>query len=510
MKKVSRKKPVNKGYRIFSIILTILLVLISFFTVFEIYSLNVLTPMLTVMVIVIFILIDAILALLLIFSAKRIVSKILFSILTIIVTVVFALGGFYMYQANSLLDDVTTVEGDIKNTVSLIVLDSSRYDELEDIDGEKVGVLKSIDAYGTEQSLDDIDTQGVNINTDEFDSIQAEVKALYNGDVEAIVLNETYRDSVTDLEDYSDFNSKTRVLYETVYYTDRVENEAKSVEDITSHAFNILISGSDSRGGLAEVARSDVNMIVTVNPETGVILLTSIPRDYYVTTECDPAYGCQVGALDKLTHTGIHGVETTQATIENLLDIEINYTFRVNFTSVVGLVDALGGIDVNVAPGYAVDSFWTNPSYGVTEGVNHLNGEAALAYSRERYAYSEGDRQRVKNQQEVLMAIVKKAISPSMLVNYTSFMQALSGSFETNMSQNEISALIKNQLDKNPSWTFIQYSLDGTGSTEMCAELGDAAYVMIPDENTVTLAKEKIDAVINGSSAQEAEAMKNQ
>lgn len=206
MKKVSRKKPVNKGYRIFSIILTILLVLISSFTVFEIYSLNVLTPMLTVMVIVIFILIDAILALLLIFSAKKIVSKILFSILTIIVTIVFALGGFYMYQANSLLDDVTTVEGDIKNTVSLIVLDSSRYDELEDIDGKKVGVLKSIDAYGTEQSLNDIDTQGVNINTEEFDSIQAEVKALYNGDVEAIVLNETYRDSVTDLEDYSDFN----------------------------------------------------------------------------------------------------------------------------------------------------------------------------------------------------------------------------------------------------------------------------------------------------------------
>ena len=498
MQKVNLKKTVNKGYRVFSIILSILLVLISFFTIFEIYSMKVLTPMLTVMVIVIFILIDAILALLLIFSAKRIVSKILFSILAIIVTVVFALGGFYMYQANSLLDDVTTVEGDIKNTVSLIVLDSSRYDELEDIDGEKVGVLKSIDAYGTEQSLDDIDTQGVNINTEEFDSIQAEVKALYDGDVEAIVLNETYRDSVTDLEDYSDFNSETRVLYETVYYTDRVENTAKSVDDITTHPFNILISGSDSRGGLAEVARSDVNMIVTVNPETGVILLTSIPRDYYVNTECDPAYGCQVGALDKLTHTGIHGVETTQATIENLLDIEINYTFRVNFTSVVGLVDALGGIDVNVAPGYAVDSFWTNPSYGVTEGVNHLNGEAALAYSRERYAYQEGDRQRVKNQQQVLMAIINKAISPSMLINYTSFMQALSGSFETNMSQNEISELIQNQLQNNPSWTFEQYSLDGTGSTEMCAELGNAAYVMIPDENTVQTAKEKIDTVLSG------------
>lgn len=507
MQKVNRKKPVNKGYRIFSIILSILLVLISFFTIFEIYSMNVLTPMLTVMVIVIFILIDAILILLLIFSAKKIVSKILFSILTIVVTVVFALGGFYMYQANSLLKDVTTAQGDIKNTVSLIVLDSSRFTELEDIAGEKIGTLKSIDTYGTEQSLDDIDSEGVSVQNEKYDSIQAEVKALYDGDVQAIVLNETYRDSVTDLDDYSDFNSETRVLHETVYYTDRVENVAKSVEDITSHPFNILISGSDSRGGLTEVARSDVNMIVTVNPETGVILLTSIPRDYYVETECDPAYGCQVGALDKLTHTGIHGVETTQATIENLLDIDINYTFRVNFTSVVGLVDALGGIDVTVEPGYAVSSFWTNPSYGVTEGVNHLNGEAALAYSRERYAYQEGDRQRVKNQQQVLMAIINKAISPSMLVNYTSFMQALSGSFETNMSQNEISDLIKNQLDKNPSWTFIQYSLDGTGSTEMCAELGNAAYVMIPDESTVALAKEKIDAVMDDQSAESVDAL---
>ena len=297
-------------------------------TIFEIYSMNVLTPMLTVMVIAIFILIDAILILLLIFSAKKIVSKILFSILTIVVTVVFALGGFYMYQANSLLKDVTTAQGDIKNTVSLIVLDSSRFTELEDIAGEKIGTLKSIDAYGTEQSLDDIDSEGVSIQNEKYDSIQAEVKALYDGDVQAIVLNETYRDSVTDLDDYSDFNSETRVLHETVYYTDRAENVAKSVDDITTHPFNILISGSDSRGGLTEVARSDVNMIVTVNPETGVILLTSIPRDYYVETECDPAYGCQIGALDKLTHTGIHGVETTQATIENLLDIERNVLVR--------------------------------------------------------------------------------------------------------------------------------------------------------------------------------------
>ena len=239
---------------------------------------KVLTPMLTVMVIVIFILIDAILILLLIFSAKKIVSKILFSILTIVVTVVFALGGFYMYQANSLLNNITTSEGDIKNTVSLIVLDDSKYEKLKDIAGEKIGTLKSIDTYGTEQSLDDIDSQGVHVDTEKYDSIQAEVKALYNGDVQAIVLNETYRGTVEEMEDYSDFGSKTRVLHETVYYTDRVENTAKSVDDITTHAFNILISGNDTYGDLSTVSRSDVNMIVTVNPQTGIILLTSLRK----------------------------------------------------------------------------------------------------------------------------------------------------------------------------------------------------------------------------------------
>ena len=507
MKKVSRKKPVNKGYRIFSIILTILLVLISFFTVFEIYSMNVLTPMLTVMVIVIFILIDAILGLLLIFSAKKIVSRILFSILTVVVTVVFALGGFYMFQANSLLNNITTSEGDIKNTVSLIVLDDSKYEELKDIAGEKIGTLKSIDTYGTEQSLDDISSEGVEVENEKYDSVQAEVKALYDGDVEAVVLNETYRGTVEEMEDYADFSSKTRVLHETVYYTDRVENTAKSVDDITSHAFNILISGNDTYGDLSTVSRSDVNMIVTVNPETGVILLTSIPRDYYVTTECDPALGCQVGALDKLTHTGVHGVETTQATLENLLGIEINYNFRVNFSSLVDIVDALGGIDVTVEPGYAVPNLLHGNGRGVTEGVNHLDGELALAYARERYAYEEGDRQRVKNQQQVIMGIVDKATSPAILTNFASLMNALSGAFETNMSTAEIQQLIQYQLSSSPDWKFVQYSLDGTGSTEMCAELGDAAYVMIPDESTVQTAKDKIEAVVNGDSVEQVEAI---
>lgn len=502
MRQVNSRKKSSKGYIIFSIILSILLFVVSLFTIYQIYTVNVLSTSLTIMVSIIFVLVDAILALLLIFNAKRILSRIFLSFLTIVITVAFGIGGFYILQANSLLDTITSNEGKVRNTVSVIVMNDSSYDKLKDIDGEDVGTLKSIDTNGTKKSLEDISSQNVTVNTTKFSSIQNEVAALYSGEVDAIVLNEIYRSSVTEIDDYKDFSSKTRVLYTTEFYAEKTENVAKSVDNITSQPFSVLISGSDSRGSLSEVARSDVNMVVTVNPTTGLILLTSIPRDYYVTTVCDATYGCQNGAMDKLTHTGIHGIETTQSTIENLLGIEINYTLRVNFSSVVGLVDALGGIDVTVDPGYAVSSFYTNHDYGVTEGVNHLNGEAALAYSRERYAYQEGDRQRVKNQQQVLMAIIEKAISPSMLVNYTSFMQALSGSFETNMSQNEIKTLVQYQLSDNPSWTFIQYSLDGTGSTEMCAELGDAAYVMIPDQNTVEIGKEKINAVLNGDSVE--------
>ena len=507
MRQVNSRKKSSKGYIIFSIILSILLFVVSLFTIYQIYTVNVLSTSLTIMVSIIFVLVDAILALLLIFNAKRILSRIFLSFLTIVITVAFGIGGFYILQANSLLDTITSNEGKVKNTVSVIVMNDSSYDKLKDIDGEDVGTLESIDTNGTKKSLEDISSQDVTVNTTKFSSIQNEVAALYSGEVDAIVLNETYRSSVTEIDDYKDFSSKTRVLYTTEFYAEKTENVAKSVDNITSQPFSVLISGSDSRGSLSEVARSDVNMVVTVNPTTGLILLTSIPRDYYVTTVCDATYGCQNGAMDKLTHTGIHGIETTQSTIENLLGIEINYTLRVNFSSVVGLVDALGGIDVTVDPGYAVSSFYTNPDYGVTEGINHLNGEAALAYSRERYAYQEGDRQRVKNQQQVLMAIIEKAISPSILVNYTSFMQALSGSFETNMSQNEIKTLVQYQLSDNPSWTFIQYSLDGMGSTELCAELGDAAYVMIPDENTVNIAREKVNAILNDETVEEIEAI---
>ena len=209
------------------------------------------------------------------------------------------------------------------------------------------------------------------------------------------------------------------------------------------------------------------------------------------------------GALDKITHTGIHGTNTTKRTVEQLLGIEINYTFKVGFDTVTDLVDAVGGVDVTVAPGYAVDKLLTNPAYGVHEGVNHLNGEHALAYARERYAYTEGDRQRTKNQQQVLMGIVDKITSPAIVTNYASIMDSMANTFSTTMSNDEITDLIKYQLNKNPKWKMEQYMVDGTGDTLMCAELGDAASVMVPDQSTVKKAKDKISVVLAGNSSED-------
>ena len=337
-----------------------------------------------------------------------------------------------------------------------------------------------------------------------YESLSAMLEAFYNSEVDSIIINESSRGQITDMETYADFNNTTRVVYQTSYEVENTD-KANAVSNITTTPFNVLISGSDTRGGFDENGRSDVIMVATINPKTSTVLLTSIPRDYYVTTTCDAADGCQEGALDKITHTGIHGTNTTKRTVENLLGIKINYTFKVGFDTVTDIVDAVGGIDVTVAPGYAVSSFVTMPGYGVHEGVNHLNGEHALAYARERYAYSEGDRQRTKNQQQVLMAIVDKVTSPAIVTNYASIMDSMSNTFSTTMSNDEITSLIKYQLNKNPKWKIEQSMVDGTGDTQMCAELGNAAYVMVPDQSTVTKASNKINAVMEGKSADDVE-----
>ena len=487
--------------KVLSILLSILLVLSSFYLLYELIKINVLPTKLLFLVTIVFVLLDAIFILLLCHYSKGVVSKIVCVILSLLLTVGSCFGGYYISKTGSLLTSITSVTKHAKNTVSVVVKQSSDIKNKSQLNGVSVGTLRNIGTQGSKKALKELSNDGIVMEQKEYDSLSALLEGFYNGEVESIIINESSRSQILDIESYADFDNNTRVVYQTSY---KVENtdKAKSVTDITSKPFNVLISGSDTRGGFDENGRSDVIMIATVNPKTHTILLTSVPRDFYVTTACDAGDGCMQGTLDKITHTGIHGTNTTKRTVEQLLGIEINYTFKVGFDAVTELVNAVGGVDVTVAPGYAVSSLTAMSGFGVHEGVNHLNGEQALAFARERYAYSEGDRQRTKNQQLVLMGIVDKVTSPSIITNYSSIMDAMSNTFSTTMSNDEISDLIKYQINNNPKWKMEQYMVNGTGDTLMCAELGDAASVMVPDQSTVKMAKDKINAVLAGKSSE--------
>lgn len=487
----------SKVSKVLSILLSVVLVVSSFYLLYQVIRLNVLPSKFLFPLTIGVVVLDAIFILLLVYFSKNVVSKIVCIVLTLFICVASCMGGYYISKTQNVLSSITNVAKHAKNTVSVIVKESSSIKNKSQLNGVSVGSLR-LNEQGSKKALKELSNEGIVLNQTEYDSMTALLEAFYNGEVDSIIINESSRSQILDMEAYSNFDSNTRVVYQTSY---KVKNNdsATSVSDITSKPFNVLISGSDTRGGFDENGRSDVIMIATVNPKTHTILLTSVPRDFYVTTACDAGDGCMQGALDKITHTGIHGTNTTKRTVEQLLGIEINYTFKVGFDTVTELVDILGGVDVYVEPGYAVHTSYLN----VNEGINHLNGEQALTFARERYSYTEGDRQRTKNQQQVLMGIVKEATKPSVITNYAAIMDTMANTFSTTMSNAEITDLIKYQLNNNPTWKMEQYMVDGTGDTLMCAELGDAASVMVPDQSTVKMAKDKINAVLAGKSSED-------
>lgn len=492
----------NKVYKVIAILLSIVMIVLMAFFAYQLIKMDILPQNLFIPVILIFVLISLILILWINLMAHGVVSKVFAMIFVLLYTVSMGIGNFYVYKTDGFMQKVTDHKiGDVKNTVSIIVMDDSNIKDLSSLKGKKVGRLNNVDKVGTNKLLKSVKKKkGSNyFKTKKFDGALSEVEALYNGEIDAMILNESYRGNVTSVEEYEHFSTETRVVYSTSYYTTK-KNDSLVVSDITKNPFTILISGNDTTGDVSELSRSDVNMLVTINPKTSTILLTSMSRDTYVETVCDADgdTACPEGQMDKITHTGIYGLNTTRQTVEKFYDLKVNYSFRVNFTSVIDVVDALDGIDLNVEEGEQCDLFWANMKPGLPVGMHHVDGETALAFARERKAYVDGDYQRVRNQQKVMQAIINRAISSSALVNYTSFINSLESAFETNMTYDEITDLIKYELQAKPNWKFETYQISGLGDELMCASLGQAASVQVPDLNTVRIAREKIEAVMNG------------
>ena len=321
--------------------------------------------------------------------------------------------------------------------------------------------------------------------------------ALYDDEVQAIILNEGYIPVLTEQDGYKDFSSRTRILYE--YVTEHEITSIKPSGSITKEPFVVYCSGSDERDSdITAKNRSDVNVLAVVNPKTRQILLVNTPRDYYLPLAFN-------GEMDKLTHAGLYGVQETMAVLDNLYGTKTSYYGRVNFWGLIDIVDALGGIDVysdyaftTVAGDVAGYEYST---YSYTEGWNHMNGIEALTFSRERSSFADGDNQRGRNQMKVIQAIIEKAASPSILANYQDLLKALSDNFITNISYDQISSLVKMMQSDGFSWNIQTVSAkQGEGDDMMpCySASGEVLWVMPPDYDSVNTIRQAITQVMNG------------
>lgn len=418
-------------------------------------------------------------------------------------------GGTDNEQTNAILNDASALSEKMAMTVTTYTLKTTGMTKPTDLSGKVVGVMSAMDGKGTQGAKDQLTKGGLaNPEYREYENAYGLVDALYNGEVDAIVLPEQYHGDLLEVaNDDNKYNALTtfsNTIDQYIYYEpvpEEMKNPADEVKDITKDPFTVLISGSDSYGTLAVKSRSDVNMLAVVNPKTSQVLLVSVPRDAYMAFSCkknETACGYAAGQMDKLTHSGIYGIGTTESSLEDFLEVDINYTVRVNFSSLINVVDAIGGIDVEVEPGLEVERFYANGTEGVKAGMNHLEGERALAFARERYAYIDGDNQRVRNQQIVMKALLKAMMSPSMIIKYPAFIRALSTAFSTNMPASQIRDLIRLEVSSFPNWNIQSFALSGNDAIRFCAALNNNAAVSLINENDLEQARNLIDDVIAG------------
>lgn len=450
---------------------------------------------------------------LLVRKARKKIRFIIGVVLSVLILAVLGTGSLYIYKTVSALDTITGVNKDVTK-INVYVKEDDPAQKLADASGYTFGILSELDRDNTDQALQQMYYElGSDVQTNEYSGLSELADSLNNGTTGAIILNQAYLDVLDEMDNYSSFSSQLREIaslqVETVVQrktpqvteaagstTEETSDNSSADAAVTDEVYTIYVSGIDTRGEMTASSRSDVNIILTVNTRTKQILMVSTPRDYFVPLSISN------GVPDKLTHAGIYGVNVSMDTLNMLYDININYYFRLNFAGFEKIIDALGGITVN--SDYEFDSQNTK-GYHFNKGENHLNGEQALVFTRERYAFKEGDRQRGRDQMAVIQGVVDKATQPAFLKNYLSVMDSLDGCFETNVPYDIIASLVRRQLDEGGSWQVLSYSADGTGDTQKPYSMSQKAYVMIPDQTTVDKAKTLMKKVREGFMLSEAD-----
>lgn len=475
----------NKNSGLFLYIVGIFLVLVCIICLgifeYKVYTLNVLP-------IKYFALLSFVLGFLLLFLGYVIIARknIILRVVMLSIMLGLSFGSLivspYLQSTRNFLQG-TQVKKDFLS-YSVLVLKNSTYGKIDDLKDKNLGYLK--DKYN-DKIKDNLKIDYNEVIEEDFSRI---LEDFINEKIAALVLESGRLNLAREIEE--EFEKKTKIIYE---FEVEVTDEIKPAEDdvkVSSEPFALYISGIDQYGQVKSVrGRSDVNQIMVVNPNTSKVLIVNTPRDYYV-----QLHGT-TGLKDKLTHAGVYGIERSVTTLEDLYNININYYLRVNFNTLIKVVDVIGGIDINSDKAFTAH---TDKSVKVVKGINHFNGKQALAYSRERYTYASGDRHRGENQQQVISAIIDKLTSSEVLMKkYNEILETLDGTFQTNMPVDKITSLIRFQLDKMPKWKVESIAVDGYNSMNYTYSMGSnrRLYVMEPNMDTVNAAISRMKEILN-------------
>lgn len=392
------------------------------------------------------------------------------------------------YDAHNLLDDVT---GPVSNTRSsyVLVLNESPAQSLKETKTFRYGAVGEYDVEHTQQLILAIEQEiETTVNLAYYPQAAVMVDALYNKEIDALIMNGASVSLLIEQSGYEDFLNRVRVLY-TMSFEQEESNKETNKEGIVNTPFVMYISGSDTRNQFLSVGRSDVNILAVVNPVTKQILLISTPRDYYIPNPVGK------GALDKLTHCSNSGVDVSMEALGGLYDVDVEYYSRINFTGFEKLIDAIGGVSI-----YSDQTFTAISGVHFEKGWNEMDGYEAMWYVRERFHVNGGDHTRGKHQMQMIQAVFEKMTSSKTLIsNYASIMKSMEGMFETSLSAEDISSLVKMQLDDMASWNLRSYSVTGRSDyQETYSAPGQALYVIWPDEDSVNHAQALCKKVLNG------------
>ena len=449
----------------------------------QVKKLNVLPTGLLVVIVVVFTLITVWLAVMQRWLVPGIVAK----IISIMLIVGICLASTYVKATNDALARMTGITTQIDN-VHVYVLKDTMAETIEDAKDYNFGVLESLDRENTDSYVADIESQlGQTLVITEYSDIFTQARALYNKDVQAIILNQAYIGILTEQEEFADFVEKTKSIDSKKIVSEVEETINDEYLYAGEDIFTIYISGIDTTGSPEENHNSDVNILLTANLETRQILMISTPRDYYVPLSISN------GVNDKLTHAGGYGIDVCVDTLAMLYEVNINDYIKVNFTGFTDIIDELGGVNVYSDYEFSIED------YHFEQGYNMLNGEEALFFARARKSFIDGDRQRGRNQMAVIEAIIDKAVSTEMLQNYTEVLDAVADSMITSMTQDEITDLVQFQLNDMRGWDIVTYDVNGYDGAGVTYSGGSQElYVMIPDEASLEQAREYLRQIYAG------------